>query len=85
MHPAIAKIVSDCFYDGTIKTNDEVEKKYRNETPPFRFSDSRLTERHFLARGSLGFTPNGQMYASVSANRRSSARTCFAMADGEPR
>jgi superfamily I DNA and/or RNA helicase len=51
MHPAIAKIVSDCFYDGTIKTNDEVEKKYRNETPPFRFSDSRLTERHRSLQG----------------------------------
>jgi hypothetical protein len=45
MHPAIAKIVSDCFYDGTIKTNEKVEKKYRNGSPPFRFSDARLPER----------------------------------------
>ncbi|WP_375414152.1 AAA domain-containing protein [uncultured Bradyrhizobium sp.] len=45
MHPAIAKIVSDCFYEGTLKTNEKVEKKYRDGTPPFRFLDSRLPER----------------------------------------
>lgn len=45
MHPAIAKIVSDCFYDGTIKTNENAERKYRGGTPPFRFSDGRLSER----------------------------------------
>jgi hypothetical protein len=44
MHPAIAKIVSDCFYEGTIKTNEKKEKKYRSTAPPFRFSDDRLPE-----------------------------------------
>lgn len=45
MHPAIAKIVSDSFYDGTIKTNDNAEKKYRSGTPPFRWLNGWLPER----------------------------------------
>jgi hypothetical protein len=44
MYPAIAKIVSDCFYS-TIGTNEKAEKRYRNETLPFQFSDARLSER----------------------------------------
>jgi hypothetical protein len=48
MHPAIAKIVSDSFYDGTIKTNDNAEKKYRSGTPPFHWSNGWLPERPII-------------------------------------
>lgn len=61
MHPAIAKIVSDTFYDGTIKTNELAEKKYRGGKPPFRFVDARLPERAIVfidmpyVRGTAGY------------------------------
>ena len=45
MHPAIAKIVSDCFYEGTIKTNEKAEKKYRNGKAPISFPGGRLSEK----------------------------------------
>jgi superfamily I DNA and/or RNA helicase len=33
MHPAIAKIVSDCFYGGELTTNPEKAALYRSKTP----------------------------------------------------
>ena len=36
MHPAIAKIVSDCFYGGLLKTNEKKALEYRAGTAPFR-------------------------------------------------
>jgi hypothetical protein len=41
MHPAIAKIVSDCFYGGSLKTNEQKAKEYRTQDPPFRSLDPR--------------------------------------------
>jgi AAA domain len=41
MHPAIAKIVSDCFYDGLLKTNPEKTEEYRKGVPPFGSADPR--------------------------------------------
>lgn len=42
MHPAIAKIVSDCFYEGELKTNDVVSSNYRTKAPPFSLTDNSL-------------------------------------------
>jgi superfamily I DNA and/or RNA helicase len=39
MHPAIAKVVSDCFYSGSLQTNKEKAEEYRNGIPPFRSMD----------------------------------------------
>ncbi len=39
MHPAIAKMVSDCFYGGTLLTNNEKAAEYRGGVPPFRSAD----------------------------------------------
>ena len=36
MHPAIATIVSDCFYNGSLKTNARRAIEYRTQDPPFR-------------------------------------------------
>lgn len=36
MHPAIAKIVSSCFYQDTLETNKEKARYYRETPPPFR-------------------------------------------------
>jgi superfamily I DNA and/or RNA helicase len=41
MHPAIAKIVSDCFYGGSLVTNKEKAAEYRKGAPPFRSIDPR--------------------------------------------
>ena len=35
MHPAIARIVSSCFYDGELLTNPDKEKKFLTTLPPF--------------------------------------------------
>lgn len=40
MHPAIASLVSKCFYDGKLSTNRDKAKEYREGTPPFRSTDS---------------------------------------------
>ncbi|MCP3477947.1 AAA domain-containing protein (plasmid) [Bradyrhizobium sp. CCGUVB1N3] len=37
MHPAIAKIVSNCFYDGKLSTNDKKADEYRTKKPPLMF------------------------------------------------
>jgi hypothetical protein len=34
MHPAIATIVSECFYDGKLSTNAKKAKEYRQDKPP---------------------------------------------------
>jgi hypothetical protein len=47
MHPAIAQIVSDCFYGGTLDTNKEKAKEYRQGQAPF----------HSLDHGVLPETP----------------------------
>lgn len=36
MHPAIAKIVSDCFYEGALQTNPRVAEEFRTLPPPVR-------------------------------------------------
>lgn len=44
MHPAIARIVAQCFYGGDAggyKTNKGKEELYRKGTPPFRFKEGR--------------------------------------------
>lgn len=40
MHPAIAQIVSACFYGGSLRTNAKKEKEYRSKSAPFRFVGS---------------------------------------------
>jgi superfamily I DNA and/or RNA helicase len=35
MHPAIARIVSSCFYDGELLTNPDKERKFLTTLPPF--------------------------------------------------
>ena len=45
MHPTIADVVSDTFYDTGLKTNSHVEKKYEKEEPPFFWlPDSQLVD-----------------------------------------
>lgn len=39
MHPAIAKIVSSCFYQCTLETNKDKARYYRNTPAPFKSSD----------------------------------------------
>jgi hypothetical protein len=41
MHPAIATIVSDCFYSGSLHTNARMAEEYRTQKPPFRSIDPR--------------------------------------------
>jgi superfamily I DNA and/or RNA helicase len=36
MHPAIAKIVSDCFYEGSLQTNPRTAEEFRTRQPPVR-------------------------------------------------
>jgi hypothetical protein len=36
MHPAIAKIVSDCFYDSALQTNPRAAEEFRTLRPPVR-------------------------------------------------
>jgi hypothetical protein len=38
MHPAIAKIVSDCFYGGALSTNTKKAEEYRAKKPPLSLS-----------------------------------------------
>ncbi|WP_128089423.1 AAA domain-containing protein [Bradyrhizobium viridifuturi] len=38
MHPAIAKIVSDCFYGGDLSTNTKKAEEYRTRKPPLTLS-----------------------------------------------
>jgi superfamily I DNA and/or RNA helicase len=40
MHPAIAAIVSKCFYDGKLSTNRGKAKAYREGGPPFQSTDA---------------------------------------------
>lgn len=42
MHPAIARIVSDCFYEGSISTNPGREKRFFATKPPFVSLDPKL-------------------------------------------
>lgn len=42
MHPAIASLVSNCFYNGALKTHVDCEKSYLNSKPPFDSLDSKL-------------------------------------------
>jgi hypothetical protein len=45
MHPAIARIVSHCFYDKELITNDGTARKYAEAPPPFASTDpKRLPE-----------------------------------------
>ncbi len=45
MHPAIARIVSACFYEGDLTTNPKKEQKFLTTLPPFTSVDSsRLPE-----------------------------------------
>lgn len=45
MHPAIARIVSHCFYDKELITNDRTARKYAEAPPPFVSTDpKRLPE-----------------------------------------
>lgn len=45
MHPAIARIVSACFYDGELTTNPAKEQKFLTTPPPFTSADAnRLPE-----------------------------------------
>jgi AAA domain len=39
MHPAIATVVSKCFYNGQLSTNPAKAKEYREGVPPFRSAD----------------------------------------------
>ncbi|MCP1469598.1 hypothetical protein J3E64_001280 [Sphingobium sp. OAS761] len=41
MHPAIARIISKCFYDGTLDTHPDCRKRFETEERPFRSADSR--------------------------------------------
>jgi superfamily I DNA and/or RNA helicase len=46
MHPAIARIVSHCFYDDELITNRQKEKKFLSTPPPFLSTNAtRLSER----------------------------------------
>jgi superfamily I DNA and/or RNA helicase len=42
MHPAIAEVISECFYDGRLQTSPEREAEFHSETPPFTFADDLL-------------------------------------------
>ncbi|MBI5128853.1 MAG: hypothetical protein HZA66_05380 [Rhodopseudomonas palustris] len=42
MHPAIATVISECFYGGTLKTPKEREAEFHREQPPFTITDERL-------------------------------------------
>jgi hypothetical protein len=42
MHPAIATVISECFYDGTLETPKEREAEFYSEQPPFTITDERL-------------------------------------------
>ena len=39
MHPAIARVVSKCFYDGELITNPKREKKFLTSPPPVVSAD----------------------------------------------
>lgn len=39
MHPAIARLVSAAFYDGTLRTDDDCKRRYRDEPAPFIVAD----------------------------------------------
>jgi hypothetical protein len=62
MHPAIAQIVSDCFYGGDLSTADKKKKEYREGVPPLRSADiERLPEKPIVfldmpyVRSQLGY------------------------------
>lgn len=42
MHPAIATVISECFYEGTLKTPVEREAEFNSDRPPFMITDERL-------------------------------------------
>jgi hypothetical protein len=42
MHPAIATVISECFYGGTLATPAEREAEFNSEQPPFTISDDLL-------------------------------------------
>ncbi|PPQ19406.1 hypothetical protein CV770_10385 [Bradyrhizobium sp. AC87j1] len=42
MHPAIATVISECFYDGTLDTPKERQAEFDTEQPPFTITDARL-------------------------------------------
>ena len=42
MHPAIATVISECFYDGTLETPKEREAEFHSKHPPFTIMDKRL-------------------------------------------
>lgn len=39
MHPAIARIISKCFYEGTLDTHPDCRKRFETEDRPFRSAD----------------------------------------------
>jgi hypothetical protein len=41
MHPAIARIVSACFYDEGLSTNPKTEKNFLTTAPPFTSADAK--------------------------------------------
>lgn len=42
MHPAIATVISECFYDRTLDTPKERKAEFDTEQPPFTITDERL-------------------------------------------
>jgi superfamily I DNA and/or RNA helicase len=42
MHPAVATVISECFYDGKLGTPAKREAEFYSEQPPFTITDKRL-------------------------------------------
>jgi DNA polymerase III delta prime subunit len=42
MHPAIATVISECFYDNRLLNGQGVEERFASETPPYEILDAAL-------------------------------------------
>ncbi|MNX71390.1 hypothetical protein D3C86_1027040 [compost metagenome] len=42
MHPAIARLVSECFYDGSLKTDDDCARRFSEGRPPVQSRNAEL-------------------------------------------
>ncbi|CAG9222227.1 AAA domain protein [Burkholderia gladioli] len=42
MHPAIARLVSECFYDGSLKTDDDCVQRFRDGRSPVQSRNSEI-------------------------------------------
>lgn len=73
MHPALATLVSDCFYDGKIKTADAARAKFLQSPSPIKSTDPQLLPETPIVVVNMPYRQSTMSLRSVEAHPRYSS------------